>query len=225
MPSFGSEWLMETAVLLPLLIFSLVIHEYAHARTALEFGDHTAHYLGRVTLNPLAHLDPMGTLCLIFIGFGWAKPVPVNPLRLNPRKWGNIAVSMAGVASNLLMAIVAALLLRAWWTFGPAENQKAFTFVYMCLLRLASINLVLCTFNLLPLFPLDGHHVVRELLPANKQGPFMAWQMRFGMIALMALLFAPRLLSHLTRRSDIPDPLGWMLVSVRSLLLKALGIL
>ncbi|MCD6304024.1 MAG: site-2 protease family protein [Planctomycetes bacterium] len=224
MPSLDPTWLLDTLVLIPPLLFSLVIHEYAHARTAHAFGDDTARLMGRMTLNPLAHLDPIGTLCIILIHFGWAKPVPVNSANLHPRRLGDIAVSLAGPLSNLVLAVVTGILLRLWWTFGPRISPQFYAPVYGYLLLITSVNIILCTFNLLPLFPLDGHHVLRELLPARKQRPFMEWQLRFGSLVLMALLFGPRLLVMFTGRADIPDPLGWVFYHVRMLVLGLLGI-
>ncbi|MGB2822848.1 MAG: site-2 protease family protein [Phycisphaerae bacterium] len=224
MPAVDAQWLLYKLILLPPLLFSLVLHEYAHARTALAFGDATAKNMGRLTLNPLAHLDPIGTLCIFLVGFGWAKPVPVNPMNLQPRKLGDIAVSVAGPASNLLIAVVTAMILRLWWSAALVSNQATFLAVHRYLLYIASVNIILCTFNLIPLFPLDGHHVVREVLPIDSQGGFMFWQMRFGSILLMALIFGPRLLAHITRNPNIPDPLGWIFTHARVIVLSALGI-
>ena len=198
---FSTELLLQKLMLLPALLFSLVIHEYAHARTALAFGDRTAQYSGRLTLNPLAHLDPVGTLCIFFANFGWAKPVPVNPLNLYPRQLGSIAVSLAGPMSNLGVAIATALLTWLWFTFGPRfVDGRTLGTVANYALTLASINVMLFAFNLIPLFPLDGHHIVRELLPISKQQAFMRWQLSFGQIALLAMIFIPRFL-------DVDGPL------------------
>jgi Zn-dependent protease len=202
--------LVEILVLLPTLIFSLVIHEHAHARTAWCFGDATAKDMGRMTLNPLAHLDPIGTLALIFVGFGWAKPVPVNPFNLHPVRLGNIAVSLAGPASNLLLAVIGLLLLAG---SGIAYRHgligdSAYDPIFNCLEVLVSINIVLCTFNLVPLYPLDGHHILGELLPRSTSQAYMQWQLQYGRVALMALLFGPALLRQVTNNPDIPNPLG-----------------
>src|ERR1035437_8633090 len=117
-----SAWLADKLLTIPLLIFSLVVHECAHARTALAFGDPTAKNMGRITLNPLPHLDFMGTLCLIFSGFiGWAKPVPVNPYNLHPRRLGDIAVSFAGPASNLSLALIFGLILKGMVAIAMAH--------------------------------------------------------------------------------------------------------
>ena len=208
MLDFDAEWLQRTILTLPPLLLSLTLHEYAHARTALAFGDPTAARMGRITLNPLRHLDPIGTLMLVFSGvIGWAKPVPVNPLNFSRRRIGDIAVSAAGPLTNLLLAIVAGLLLRLWLKVVP-ETQPVFEPGQMVLFWTAAANLGLCFFNLLPLFPLDGHHIVRELLPGDRQVDFMRWQIRFGGILLLALLLGPRLIETVTNRPSPVDPLG-----------------
>lgn len=200
MPAFTNEWLLQRLVLLVPLLFSLVIHEYAHARTALAYGDTTARDMGRVTLNPLAHLDPVGTLCLVLGGcIGWAKPVPVNPNNLEPPRLGDIAVSAAGPMSNLFVAVVTGFVIKGWFgllqlpsmSFIPPE---VWHFVVMILLYLLSANVCLFMFNLLPLFPLDGHHIARELLPLWKQEPFMRWQLNYGQKLLLGLIFVPWIL-------------------------------
>ena len=212
MDSFDSEWLLEMLVVLPPLIFSLTLHEYAHARVALAFGDPTARDMGRVSLNPLRHLDPIGTLMLIFSRvIGWAKPVPVNPLNLEPRRLGEITVSAAGPLTNLALAVVFGLALR-WagpWMADriPPEGGGAIAMLYRMLSVAAMANLALCFFNLIPLFPLDGHHIVREVLPSESQRGFMQWQIRFGGLLLLALLMGPRLLTVLTGKPFPIDPL------------------
>ena len=190
-------------MLAPGLLFSLTIHEYAHARVALLFGDPTAYYQGRVSLNPLRHLDPIGTLMILLIHFGWAKPVPVNPANLHPRGIGDIAVSLAGPLSNLAFAALLGVMVRVALASGfLADRPWGETALAMVLMTMG-INIVLFVFNLIPLFPLDGHHILRELLPAGQRYGYMAWQMRFGHITLLAFLFLPRLL-------DIPSALGIM---------------
>ena len=200
---------VEILTLLPLIILSLTVHEHAHARTAWSFGDSTARDNGRMTLNPLAHLDLIGTLAMIFAGFGWAKPVPVNPFNLHPVRLGNIAVSLAGPASNLLLAVVSLLLMggvTAARTHGLVADN-IYLPIYQTLFNLARINIVLCVFNLVPLYPLDGHHVLGELLPHNKGQEYMRWQLLYGRVFLIALLVGPILLARVTNNDDFPNPL------------------
>jgi len=170
------------------LIIALTIHEFSHAFVADRFGDTTARNAGRLTLNPLKHLDVFGSLMLLLVGFGWAKPVPVNPYALRRRSDSALMwVSLAGPASNLLLAILAGLVLRfrlVPWTasgsFLPSAAEFLFTFL--------SINLLLMLFNLIPLAPLDGEKVLSFLLPAKMQEGFAGIQ-RYGPILLMVLLF------------------------------------
>lgn len=145
--------LEEVLIRLFTLVVAFTVHELAHAAAAVALGDDTPRYQGRLTLNPLAHLDPWGTLLFLLSGFGWAKPVPVNPYRLRHR-YGMSLVAAAGPASNLLLALAAAAvahLLPAW------GSRIAFGFVWL--------NLVLCFFNLLPLPPLDGSRILADLAP------------------------------------------------------------
>ena len=149
------------------LLFALTVHEYAHALAAYHCGDDTARLNGRLTLDPLAHLDFLGTLCLLFGPFGWAKPVPVNPYNFRHPRRDDIIVSLAGVTANLATAIAVALVMRLTLGFGLwATRVGAIAWNMLFLLCLMSVGLML--FNLIPLPPLDGSHVVRNLLPYEK---------------------------------------------------------
>jgi Zn-dependent protease len=223
MALFDAQWLFRTAMIAPPLLLSLTLHEYAHARAALAFGDTTARDQGRLSLNPLAHLDPIGTLVLLVTQmFGWARPVPVNPGNLHPRRLGDIAVSLAGPMTNLGLAFAAGLTIRL---AGPRllelgeSGMLAFTVLYMTML----VNVGLCAFNLLPLFPLDGHHIARELLPRERQFGFMRWQIQYGRFLLMGLILGPMLLGSITGR-NVPDPLGWFFQGVISAAEALLGL-
>jgi Zn-dependent protease len=142
----------------PVILFSLTVHEYFHAWTAYRFGDSTAARAGRLTLNPLAHLDLVGTLVMVFSGFrfGWAKPVPVNPLNMRNPRVADIWVSAAGPLSNFGLAVAASLVFHLF--HGPEVMQSL-------LIAAVVINVSLGLFNLLPLFPLDGSHILRNLIP------------------------------------------------------------
>ncbi len=214
---FSPEWIYDTILLLVPLLFSLTVHEYAHARTALAYGDATAQSMGRVSLNPLVHLDPLGTIVLILTrGFGWAKPVPVNPNNLYPRRLGNIMVSLAGPASNFCLAIVTVLLIKAFMLALPYLGEAPWhESILMMLMWLMVANIGLCIFNLVPLFPLDGHHILRELLPPASQADFMQWQLSYGRYFLMGIIFLPRLL-------DIQGPVGWVIKHVLSWAMRLL---
>ncbi|KGQ21550.1 site-2 protease family protein [Thermus filiformis] len=155
------------------LVFSLVLHELGHAYAAYAFGDDTARRQGRLSLNPLVHLDPIGTLLLLLVGFGWARPVPINPARFRNYRLGLFVVSVAGIAVNLLLAVVFALLVRLLYDLDPVGVVQTFHRLEATpggLLALgfyfaASINLVLAVFNLLPIPPLDGSKILQSLLP------------------------------------------------------------
>ncbi len=204
---FDTESMKTIAFSMPPLLLSIVLHEVAHARTALSFGDPTAHRLGRTSLNPLVHLDPIGTLALFFIGFGWAKPVPIDPRNLHPPRLGNIMVSLAGPLSNLGLAVVCGLVLKILYAWPGLHNFAGSDMLINVLFYTFAVNVVLCVFNLVPLFPLDGHHILRELLPYYWQAAFMRWQVRFGMLTLMALLFGPRLLGGFLKQ-PVPNPIS-----------------
>ncbi len=153
------------------LIVAFTIHEFAHAWVATRYGDTTPQQNGRLTLNPLAHLDPMGSLMLLFVGFGWAKPVPVNPYILGRRSSAALMwVSLAGPLSNLGMAVLAAIpfrlgLVSPAGAFLPSETF--FPSLEKILYEFVTINLLLMLFNLIPLAPLDGEKVAEYLLPPN----------------------------------------------------------
>lgn len=167
------------------LVISLTFHEFGHAFMAKLYGDNTAQLAGRLTLNPLAHIDPMGLLMVVIVGFGYAKPVPTNPRNFNSR-WADLMVSAAGPGMNLVLAIVAinfyVLGLRNGWTFLEGEGPQTF-FIY-----LAQINLILMIFNLIPLGALDGHYMLPYILSRKWGYYYRAYNAQYGNLALMALL-------------------------------------
>jgi Zn-dependent protease len=174
---FGPEFLQRAILYGPVILFSLTVHEFFHAWTAYRFGDSTAARMGRLTLNPLAHLDLFGTLVMVLSGFrfGWAKPVPVNPMNLRNPRVADLWISAAGPLSNLGMATLAGIFYRL--TDGPEVFQQI-------LIAMVVINVTLAFFNLIPLFPLDGSHILRNLVPAE----FEATLNRFDQYAPFILL-------------------------------------
>jgi len=220
MPNVDVYNLVVTALA---VVFSLTIHELAHARTALAFGDPTAKNMGRVTLNPLAHLDPIGTIAMLLstmagAGIGWAKPVPVNPANLHPARLGNAMVSLAGPLSNFALAVVAAGFVRLMvhlnvWVApfgGPSDLPVHFHVLSNLLFVLVICNISLGLFNLIPLFPLDGHHIQREILPRHSQAEFMRWQVKYGPIVLLAIIFLPPLLGNVIPLLKVLSPLSFL---------------
>jgi Zn-dependent protease len=184
---------LQVIVLVAVLIVSVVVHEVAHAWQARREGDDTAERLGRITLNPLPHLDPIGSvivpLLLASTGgiiFGWAKPVPVNPENYRDYVWGDVRVSMAGIVSNLLLAVLATLLAGVY--LGVAGAAAYASPVFGALNMAIFINLLLAFFNLIPIPPLDGSHVLAHLLPTQMAQSYRELG-RYGLILVMAFIF------------------------------------
>jgi Zn-dependent protease len=172
------------AAILITLIIALSFHELAHAWTADQLGDNTPRCTGRLTVNPLAHLDPLGSLLFVFAGFGWAKPVPVNPYNLrNGPRLGMAVVAAAGPLANLLLALIAAVPIRAGFLQGNALNG-----LEPYILLFIQLNLNLMLFNLIPLVPLDGSKVLRGFAP-REWDRWLAPLEQWGMFILIALIF------------------------------------
>jgi len=163
------------------LLYSVIAHEVAHGWVASIFGDNTAKYSGRLSLNPMLHLDPIGTIALFFVGFGWAKPVPVNYSNLRDSRLGIIAVSLAGCLTNILIATIAIFLLH----FHFFQTSHFFATV---LLIVARINIILGSFNLIPIPPLDGSRVLMHFLPPQYEYAFRNLE-RYGILIVFGLLF------------------------------------
>ncbi|MBO9345341.1 MAG: site-2 protease family protein [Chloroflexi bacterium] len=178
--------LSASITLVLLLGVAFPFHELAHAVAARHLGDDTSEHLGRITLNPLAHLDPFGTLLFVLTGFGWAKPVPVNPYRLrgDPR-WSFALVALAGPASNLLLAVLFALFFRVLNVIAEPAALLG-NILRLSLLVAVQLNLLLALFNLIPVPPLDGSRLLAALLP--EQGQMWMDQLeRYGFLILFAL--------------------------------------
>ena len=177
-------------LLIPALVFSLSFHEFSHAWMAYRLGDSTAARMGRLTLNPLSHLDPVGSIALLLMGFGWAKPVPVDARYLrNPRE-DMVKVAAAGPISNIILAIIAALALRFLFGTGLLTNSiKTFFIIFM------QINITLAVFNLLPISPLDGSQILSPFLE-KKFGSDVVWKMQ---------LYGPRILFIIIIFSMVTD--------------------
>lgn len=187
------------------LLLAISAHEAAHAWMSNRFGDDTAFLLGRVTLNPVAHIDPIGTLLIPIVGFilgsvggpiaripliGWGKPTPVNPLRWRNKDMANVMVSIAGILANLFLAICAfvifKVLLMSGWLINISETLREPILIFLQMLL--TINISLAVFNLLPFPPLDGSKILETFLPASAQ-PALALLEQYGFIILMVLIY------------------------------------
>ncbi|HKS09854.1 MAG TPA: site-2 protease family protein [Pyrinomonadaceae bacterium] len=200
---------MNPELLIPQLVIYMVVlllaisaHEAAHAWMSYKFGDDTARLLGRVSLNPVSHIDPIGTLLIPIVGFivsamggsffliGWGKPTPVNPLRWRSKDLANVMVSIAGILANLLIASVAFTIIKVlrvngmWWTLPVGFEEP----IKLLLEFLLTMNLSLAVFNLLPFPPLDGSKVLETFLPESAQ-PVLALLEQYGYLILMVLMY------------------------------------
>ncbi len=181
---FSVMTVIEVAIFFASLLIALTVHEFSHALAADKLGDPTAKMMGRLSLNPRAHLDPIGTLMILFTGFGWGKPVPFNPLYLESPRRDSALISFAGPISNIITAIIIALPYRLGL---PIFQDKL---IFELIITAVSINIGLAVFNLLPIYPLDGFRIVGGLLP-----PSLAprWEMTasYGIFFLLFLVFIP----------------------------------
>jgi Zn-dependent protease len=168
--------------LLPALIIAISFHEFAHAWMANRMGDPTAKNLGRMTLDPVKHFDLWGFLMLILVGFGWGKPVPVNSRNFRNYKKGNILVSLAGVTTNLILSFLFFGIYFVMYILGVKSDIAANIFE-----RIIYLNLILCFFNLIPIPPLDGHHLIDGWVAKRSQGFYVAYH-RYGFLVLIAIM-------------------------------------
>lgn len=164
-----------------MLLYSIIFHEIAHGWVAYLFGDDTAMRYGRLTLNPVPHIDPVGALMLFLVGFGWAKPVPVDYDRLQNKRLALFCVSLAGCATNILIAMIAIILLQS----EPVSTNPVFS---MALSVLAKINIILGAFNLIPIPPLDGSKILMSFLPEGARLSLSRLE-PYGFFILIFLLF------------------------------------
>ena len=175
---------LQLLYVLPAIIIGLTVHEWAHAYAAYRLGDPTARNLGRMTLNPIAHIDPIGFLMLLVVGFGWAKPVPVNPRNFKNYKRDDIIVSLAGIFMNLVTAFLFSFIYVAGILKCGLGTNDAFLSIFGSII---TINLALAIFNLIPIYPLDGSHVLEALL-IRKIPRFFMFLRQYGQWILLGLL-------------------------------------
>ena len=181
-------------LLAPPILIALTFHEYAHAYAAHRRGDDTAKQLGRLSLNPLRHLDPLGTLMIFLVHFGWAKPVPVNPLHLNNPRRDMLWIAAAGPLSNMVLALISGLLIRTLFTIEgtpDVHSGTAMGLVIFMLIMSLKINLALAIFNILPIAPLDGSKILSGILPSGF-APIMRVLEHYGPFILIGLIIIGR---------------------------------
>jgi Zn-dependent protease len=209
------ELLLDRAANFIPVLLSLTVHEWAHAWTAWRLGDDTAKMLGRVSLNPLDHIDPVGTLLLPLLGvpFGWAKPVPINPVRFRPTvnmPIGVLWTAAAGPLSNLILAVLGIAAIYGMTALNAVEragmlDHRGVVAVYQFLTMLVIINVALALFNLLPIPPLDGSRIVEALVPAALR-PLWSSFSALGPLLLGAVILLPILFDA----SILTSPLEWL---------------
>ena len=172
--------------MVPVILVSLTVHEYSHGRVAYMLGDDTAKNQRRLTLNPLKHLDPVGTVFFFIMYFGWAKPVPVDPRNLKDPHRDMLFIAAAGPASNLVLALLAGFFLRIMGPLEQMDQTSFYIFYFLCLA--VYCNVALAIFNMLPVFPLDGASVLKGLLPRETAFKLSQLDKYFGIILLVVFL-------------------------------------
>lgn len=181
-------------LLIPVLVFALVFHEFSHAWVANKLGDPTARYSGRLTLNPLAHLDPFGSLMILFVGFGWAKPVPVDSRYLANPRVDMMKIAFAGPAANLLLAFVGGTIIRTGLVSGS---------ITLMILLFTQINIMLAVFNMIPIPPLDGSQIFSGIM--SRKNPELVYKLQmYGPQILLGLI----MIGYFTKISPI-----WIVMS------------
>jgi Zn-dependent protease len=209
--------LQELIPVIIIIVISLTVHEFAHSLTAIRLGDETPRREGRLTLNPIAHIDLIGFVMLVVAGFGWAKPVHIDPRALKKPQRDEILISIAGPASNLLLTVVLGLL--AWAvavsSTGGSDLQQA---TFSILTQAAVINVSLALFNMLPIPPLDGSHLITTWLVKVNPTAAAAW-FRYGSWALLGLILVQRILNVNIL------PIGRLTVAIVTAFYRLLGIL
>ncbi len=184
---FDADFIRRAIIAAPAILFALTVHEYFHAWTALRFGDPTARDMGRLTLNPMAHLSLMGTVMMFASGFrfGWAKPVPVNPMNLRNPRVADIWISAAGPLSNFGLAFIFGMLFRIVGMLSLNLPEAVYLFLFFSVM----INVSLGFFNLIPLYPLDGSHILRNLMPREYESTFDQIERYSPFILIMLIMF------------------------------------
>lgn len=193
----------QVVLFLICIVIAVTVHEFAHAAVAARQGDLTAKQLGRVSLNPLAHLDPAGSFLFLFAGIGWGKPVPVNPYQLKDGKWGDFLVSIAGIVTNLIVAFLAALPFIIIRVFGGDMDTSSLFLQFFAMLFY--VNCLLAAFNILPIPPLDGSKAIGILVPRKLEPAYQRY-LEVGPVLLIGI-FMLSIVFHINLLAPILDPL------------------
>lgn len=189
--------LLSIVIAFPALLFSLSLHEYAHGYAAYTQGDGYAKASGRLSLNPFKHLDPIGTLAMLVVGFGWAKPVPVVPSNFKNGRKSILIVAFAGILANLIFATIAYFFMYFFqyiiaknvvWFYATEVGSMVYTVIYLILYYLVGLNISLAVFNLMPIPPLDGYNIFKELFIGKINFRFFATVERYSTFILLAFL-------------------------------------
>jgi len=194
---YSSDITVQQAVLmiifsLVVILISMTVHEFAHGLVAYKMGDDTAKLSGRLTLNPFKHIDPLGFFWFILIGVGWAKPVPVNPLKFKKYRTGMRLVSIAGVGANFILGLIASIIYAVLLATVGIGGEAVF-YVYLLLELFMITNSALILFNLLPIFPLDGFNFVTTFMKGDNK--FIKFNMRYGYTLLIGIILVSSLFS------------------------------
>lgn len=212
MERFLAFKLEEIPIVAVVLIIAFTVHEFAHAYTAYCFGDPTAKKQGRLTLNPMQHIDPLGTILIFIAGFGWARPVPVNRFYFKKPRLAGVVVSLMGPMSNFLLAIIGYGVFYALIVSGVSATVPFFVLKFLELF--VWLNLVLFVFNLLPLPPLDGYRIVEDLVPTHIRAKMTQFE-QYGALIFLVLVITP--LSQYTIRPIFQHALPFLLGQLQGL--------
>lgn len=197
--------------LVPVILVSITFHEFSHAYFSYKLGDPTARNQGRLTLNPIKHLDPLGTLMILLVGFGWARPVPINPMYYDNRRKGTVIVSFAGPLSNVILALIFAIpmmYIEAKYGIQSFRSASLNAIIYNLSLLFYIININLAVFNILPVPPLDGSKILSGVLPQRQYFKLIQYENFIAVIFLLIVFVFPGILQ------TIMSPFVWFISMV-----------